>query len=78
MKIKCIKNNGWTFNNLTIGKTYDVIGKTYKLIEYDSDEGGYYLIIDNNGDKLWYMKEYFIPLSEYRNDTINKLLTDEN
>ena len=64
MKIKCIENN--TCLDLTIGKTYDVISI--------SDLGKYYLIIDDENDESWYIKEYFKPLSEIRNETIDKLL----
>ena len=66
MKIKCIKNNGWSHTNITVGKTYDVI-------EYDKD--GNYLIIDDAHCKSWYLKFYFEPaVAEMRNDKINKLL----
>ena len=68
MKVKCIDNNCHEIE-LTIGKTYEVI-----RIYPDGD----YTIIDDIGGENWYYKNYFIPLSEYRNDTINKLLTDEN
>ena len=64
MKIKCIEDRGFD-NLLTIGKTYDVI-----KVQSDGD----YVIIDDLGSENWYYKEDFKPLSEIRNDTINKLL----
>jgi hypothetical protein len=63
MKVKCINNNYWKY--LTIGKTYDVIH-----INYNGD----YIIMDDDNDKLWYPKEFFKPLSEIRNEKIDKLL----
>jgi hypothetical protein len=68
MKVKCIDNknlNGNIVIGITIGKIYDVIGQ---------DKYGYNIINDDNS-KLWnYPEEYFRPLSEIRNDKINKLL----
>ena len=63
MKIKCIKNYG--YNRLTINKIYEVI-----RIYQDED----YEIIDDNGVENWYHKEWFKPLSELRNEKIDKLL----
>jgi hypothetical protein len=63
MKVKCIKNKRIT-NWLTIGKTYELIIQN-KL---------FYQIIDNTGDRRYYPKEYFKPLSEIRNERIDKLL----
>ena len=70
MKVKCI-NMGYQKDtyNLTIGKIYDVI-----YIYGDGD----YIIVDDSGDDMWYPMEYFKSLSKIRNDTINKLLEDEN
>jgi hypothetical protein len=62
MKVKCIDRGFWLL--LTIGKTYDVIDVT----------GNWYLIINDNGDKDWYYKSSFKPLSEIRNEKIDKLL----
>jgi hypothetical protein len=61
MKVKCITN----INTLTIGKIYDIIN-------YNND--GDYIISNDNGYKFCYPKEWFKPLSEYRNETIDKLL----
>jgi hypothetical protein len=65
MKIKCITN----INTLTIGKIYDIIN-------YNNDGG--YIIINDNGYEFWYPKEWFKPLSEIRNEKIDKLLEDES
>ena len=63
MKVKCIDNvDGWF--NITIGKTYKIIGE---------DELGY-KIINDLGEENWYIKEWFKQLSKLRNETINKLL----
>jgi hypothetical protein len=64
MKVKCIYNdNGWFY--LTIGKVYEVI---------NIDDAGDYLIMDDDNDKLWYLKKWFKPLSEIRIEKIDKLL----
>ena len=66
MKVKCIEDdNNWY---LTIGKTYEVIYED----KYD------YKIICDHDFEYWYPKKYFKPLSEYRNETINKLLENES
>ena len=63
MKVKCIDNRA---GFITIGKIYDVI---------DDDDECQYLIIDDNGDEdWWYSKKYFKPLSEIRNEKIERLL----
>ena len=67
MKVVCIDNIPWV-NKLTIGKTYEVIN----INEYDQ-----YFMIDDDGYRTWSSKR-FKTLSEVRNDTINKLLEDEN
>ena len=74
MKVKCIYNKGlekW----LTIGKTYEVIVRddevTINIITW-------YCIIDDIGEKNWYIIELFRPLSEIRNEKINKLLEDDS
>jgi hypothetical protein len=64
MKVKCINKYRWL--NLTIGKIY-------KVIEIDNDDGNYY-IIDEYGPKGYYPKYWFKPLSEIRNERIDKLL----
>ena len=64
MKVKCIRNDGWS--SLTINKTYEII----------DEDIYYYLIIDDIATKHWFGKFMFKPLSEYRNDTINKLLEE--
>ena len=66
MKVKCIKNEDQEYC-LTIGKTYEVI-----RIYPDGD----YTIIDDIGGENWYYKNRFIPLSEYRNNKIDKLLEE--
>ena len=67
MKVVCIDDNDG-YNYLTIGKTYDVINEDGGEYDY-----GYYIIDDNN-IKDWYGEYMFKPISEIRNDKINKLL----
>jgi hypothetical protein len=61
-------NNGTTSKYLTINKLYDTINE-------NTNE---YYIIDDGPIKWWYDKELFKPLSEIRNEKINKLLEDES
>ena len=62
MKVKCLRND-WVCS-LTIGKTYEVIHEYY---------GDYYLINDDS-EEYPYTKRWFKPLSEIRNEIIDKLL----
>ena len=64
MKVKCINNENDGYC-LTINKIYDVIH-----IYYDGD----YDIINDNSFEWNYPKEFFRPLSEIRNEKIDKLL----
>lgn len=66
MKIICINEDNW--RGLIIDKVYDAIG-------YDDD---WYVIIDANNIKCKYLKEWFKPLSEVRNEKINKIINNEN
>jgi hypothetical protein len=63
MKVVCIYNENFE-SYLTIDKSYDVI----------EERSLNYKIIDNDGDEFWYFAEWFKPLSEMRNEKINKLL----
>ena len=67
MNVVCIKNK--CYFNLTLGKLYDII----VLDIFDN-----YLLIDDKGFSSWYPKKYFKPLSEIRNEKIDKLLDNEN
>jgi hypothetical protein len=62
MKIKCINNKDeyWEY--------YLTLDKTYEVIEINDDN--YYIINYKN----YYLKEWFKPLSEIRNEKIDKLL----
>ena len=65
MKVKCIENDGWN-NFLTIGKFYEVI-----------DEDIYcYKVINDRGIEDRLPKRWFKLLSEIRNETIDKLLSE--
>jgi hypothetical protein len=66
MKVKCIDNKG--FHNLTICKIYNII--------YDDKDDFRYFIKDDINEKWGYPKRLFKPLSEIRNDKINKLLEE--
>jgi hypothetical protein len=65
MKVKCIDED-W------FGITAD---KTYEVIKEDNNTGCY-IIMNNFGDKLSYIKECFKTISEIRNEKINKLLEE--
>ena len=67
MKVQCIRNGE--------REKYLTIGKIYYVIDEDADE---YLIIDDDDDEWPYIKQRFKPLSEIRNESINKLLSDES
>ena len=67
MKVKCI-NNSCGNAALTIGKTYEVIN------EHAVCNAHYLYLINDNGRKEWFVRYWFKPLSEIRNETINKLL----
>ena len=69
MKIKCIDEDGWVY--LTNGKNYEVLNKTV------CSNTSYYYLIDNNGRENWYETKCFKPLSEARNEKIDKLLNDD-
>ena len=64
MKVVCVYNKYYE-KHLTISKTYGVI-RIGKL--------GNYIIIDEKGKEDWYPMEYFKPLSEIRNEKIERLL----
>lgn len=81
-KIVCINNEncicdmdiiGPSYHDLIIEETLAdlTIGKTYDIIDEDDDE---YLIIDDSDDEYWYLKDFFKPLLEIRNEKIDKLL----
>jgi hypothetical protein len=66
MKVVYVKNDRYI--SLTINKTYEVI-----------EDGIYnYKIIFDNGNEWWFPKIYFKPLSEIRNEKIDKLLKNES
>ena len=65
MKIVCIDNKNCAFN-LTIDKIYNT---------YDDDLCNYYMYNDG-GHFHYYPKEWFKPLSEVRNEKIDKLLEE--
>ena len=69
MKVICTALYDDTWGNLadflTIGKTYDVIGK---------DRTAGYLIRNDNNDEHFYRESYFRLLSDMRDDIIDGLL----
>ena len=68
MKVACVNNKGFD--------KYLTKGKIYEVLEIRKDYGEYYLINNNNKTKSYYYIEWFKPLSEYRNETINNLLEE--
>ena len=71
MKVVCIKYN---LIYLTKGKTYNSSESiiSYSLYVYENA----YKIIDDINEEGIYPKKWFKPLSEIRNDKINKLLEE--
>lgn len=69
MKVKCINNkNKWgTFNELTIGKYYEVIDK----IETEPDV--LIKVVNDKGREWRYYEKYFISVKELRREKIIKL-----
>jgi hypothetical protein len=72
MKVVCINNgemdkatNDWV--NLTIGKTYDVLGDNV------SHSDSIFNIINDISNKGSYHSGRFITLDKYRNDKLEKL-----
>jgi hypothetical protein len=67
LRVICVENGGVYYysDNLTIGKTYDVI-------EFSS----YYEVINDNGEKEIFNKIRFKLLSEVREELINHILKD--
>ena len=63
MKVKCIGRGIWFL--LTVGKIYEVIR--------EDEKNGYWLLNDR-GALFSYSKELFKPLSEVRNEKIDRLL----
>lgn len=70
MDIVCINNRVLNlmkpFDNITIGKSYQVL---YTYVD------SYYLVSDY-GEKLIYPKYLFITLEEYRNNKLNNILSN--
>lgn len=59
MKVVCIDDytlSGKSIKGLTVGKIYDVIDFTAIIT----------LIIDDNGDKVWFNDEVLMPLEKWR------------
>ena len=66
MKVKCIDSKHWE-KLLTFDKIYEVISIS-KCDDYE--------IIDDNNFQWWCEKVRFKPLSEIRNEKIDKLLAE--
>lgn len=64
MKIVCIDKKKL--------KKYLAIDKIYDVIKINND--GNYLILNDLGYQSWFPKSWFKPLSEIRNERIDKLL----
>lgn len=69
MKVKCINNkNKWgTFNELTIGKYYEVIDK----IETEPDV--LIKVVNDKGREWRYYEKYFTSVKELRREKLLKL-----
>lgn len=67
MKVICIKN--YDNYRTTIGRVYEVCQEYNSSSEDDYNE---YFVADN-GEKLWYHPDYFIPLEQWRENQLNKI-----
>ena len=66
MKVKSLFTNSW----FTKDKIYEV-----KMFEWFDHSGGIYgIIIDDLGLETPYIPKFFIPLEEWREQKINKIL----
>lgn len=66
MKVKSLVTNSW----FTKDKTYEV-----RMFEWLDHIGGTYgIIIDDLGLETTYIRKFFIPLEEWREQQINKIL----
>ena len=63
-KVVCVNKNRCRY--ITIGKIYEVEGVT--------DDGQFYFISNNRGGEYYYSTTFFIPLNEWREQQINKIL----
>ena len=70
MKAICIKNYDEVNSRTTIGKVYEICQEYNSSEDDDCSE---YFVADN-GDELWYFSDYFIPLEQWRENQLNKLL----
>jgi len=69
MKVICVNNNRFSKDELTIGKTYEILSHTEHgdtVQWFIADDGSELLFFDNDTD--------FIPLEQWRENQINKLL----
>lgn len=77
MKLRCIKLNAeqWT-GKLTIGKIYELDSISEKAINEDAMVGSTssYFIKDDNNQYKYFLKEWFIDITEERNNKINQIL----
>ena len=71
MKAVCI-HCSWVLN-LTQGKTYEVIDSKQTP---EQEPPHMYKIINDDGKQRWYDKSLFMPLEEWREQQLNKILID--
>ena len=64
-KVVCVGRGGCKF--ITIGKIYEVL-------DFDTVNDSYLMICDDGDSSLWYYVGKFIPLNEWREQQINKIL----
>lgn len=57
MKVRCVKNDGWT-SSLTLGREYEII-KENKENEEEKEDLESYFLVDDSGGKHWYIKKRF-------------------
>lgn len=81
MKMVCIKTKYSTgsgeYTNLTIGKTYDVVGGDDVMENYPGDyDGRMCHVVDDNGQDITCLISRFIPVKEHRNNKLIELIGD--
>lgn len=75
MKVVCIDNSKgayrnyeYKWNSLTVGKIYSVTKTITNALDVC------YLIIDDDGDDLYYFSRHFKPLEEVRQEKLDQIL----
>lgn len=71
MKVKCIYISDFYSNFFTVNNIYELKSSIYK-----NNKTLYYLCCDNKTN-IWIPNVFFIPLCEYRQFKISKIINDK-